>query len=142
MARELKFRAWDGIKMHNNVGVHPHMIKSLVKHDKCKNQDSDCDYEEGQDGSIIVCQRFEAYKIMQFTGLWDKNGKEIFEGDIVKTPTDKPMVISWSKKFASFIIDREGWMFSHWFGESFNGQDVEVVGNIYENAEILNSESK
>jgi uncharacterized phage protein (TIGR01671 family) len=75
--------------------------------------------------------------VREFTGLKDKNGKEIYEGDIVKTPTDKPMVISWSKKFASFVIDRDGWMFSHWFGEGYNGEDVEVIGNIYDNPELI-----
>jgi hypothetical protein len=74
---------------------------------------------------------------IQFTGLKDKNGKEIYEGDILKTETDKPMVVTWSKKFASFCISREGWAFQHWFGEACDPENCEVIGNIYENPELI-----
>jgi hypothetical protein len=47
------------------------------------------------------------------------------------------MVISWSEKFASFVINRDGWAFSHWFGEAFDSEDCEVVGNIHDNHELL-----
>lgn len=138
MKRKIKFNAWDGSKMLINVGTHPHMIKPLVKIDNCENQDSDCEYEKDSEGSVIVCNKFDAYTLLQFTGLKDKNNKEIYEGDIIKTITDKPMVISWSDKFASFVINKDGWMFSHWFGESCNSEDCEVIGNIYENKDLLN----
>lgn len=73
----------------------------------------------------------------QFTGLTDKNGVMIFEGDILKTETDKNMVVSWNKKFASFCIDRDGWAFSHWFGEACDPEYIEVIGNITDNPELL-----
>jgi uncharacterized phage protein (TIGR01671 family) len=73
----------------------------------------------------------------QFTGQIDCNENEIYEGDIIKTGTDKVMVIGWSQKHASFVIDREGWAFLHYFGEAFDGKDCEVIGNKYENPELL-----
>ncbi len=76
-------------------------------------------------------------QFFQNTGLKDKNGKDIYESDIIKTGTDKLMVITWSEKFASFCIERDGWAFQHWFGEAFEAKDCEVVGNQFENPELL-----
>lgn len=79
--------------------------------------------------------------LSQFIGLLDKNGKEIYESDIVKSRSGKLMIVNWSKKFASFCINREGWAFSHWFGEGFEADECEVVGNIYETPELIKNEN-
>jgi len=75
--------------------------------------------------------------VSQFTGQQDCNDKDIYEGDIIKTGTDKVMCVRWSQKHASFVIDREGWAFLHYFGEAFDGKDCEVIGNKFENPELL-----
>ena len=77
------------------------------------------------------------YILMEYTGLKDKNGVKIFEGDVLKTETEKPMVVGWSERFASFVLNREGWLFSHWFGESCDPEKCEIIGNIHQNYELL-----
>lgn len=74
---------------------------------------------------------------LQFIGLLDKNKREIYKDDILKTETGKLMVVSWSDKFASFVLIREEWAFAHWFGESCNADECEIVGNIYQNPELI-----
>lgn len=75
---------------------------------------------------------------MQYTGLKDKNGKEIYEGDIIKWGGEElPTVIVWHEGFASFGLRRNGWMHTHFFGEAVDNTDCEVIGNIYENPELI-----
>lgn len=72
-----------------------------------------------------------------FTGLHDKNGKEIYEGDIVNCDNGDKAVISWKENFASFCLNKKGWLFSHFFGEAFESNECLVIGNIHENPEII-----
>ncbi len=73
---------------------------------------------------------FEDEDLMQFTGLFDKNGKEIFEGDILKLSEDINVVVRYSDKFGGFTTSEEGTTL-------FGSHLAEVVGNIYENPDLL-----
>ena len=81
----------------------------------------------------------EDYIRMQFTGLKDKNGKEIYEGDIVKTnETFSKNII----KKVEWIIKISGWnIHPEHIGkkptEKMHCSHLEVIGNIYENPELL-----
>lgn len=93
------------------------------------------------------------YKLMQFTGLHDKNGKEIYEGDIFGAE-DECLVILWSDGWAKFQVHIYGFDTYHNEGggeevntkrtvlstddiEPFELEQYEIIGNIYENPELL-----
>ena len=67
--------------------------------------------------------------LMQYTGLKDKNGKEIYEGDILKYTFDGEEKIDY--------IEYQGNMFTYHNAVRWSLQEDEVIGNIYENPELL-----
>ena len=73
----------------------------------------------------------------QFTGLTDKNGKEIYEFDIIKTETGKLMEVKWLDRRACFYLQRDGWAFVYYFGEAVEPNYCEIIGNIHENPELI-----
>ena len=79
--------------------------------------------------------------IMQSTGLKDKNGKEIFEGDIVDYK-GRRAVVKWHGSYASFIyrfVDELQERKSEWHPLFLAYYHFEIIGNIYENKELLDA---
>lgn len=112
---------------------------------------------EGKDGEIFKFMIEYGHPVMQFTGLHDKDGKEIYEGDIIRLTYIKCEGGGWksnSKEQGVVYFDSTwGVKFdckdrtqrtadTHWKVKSgrFNdATDVEVIGNIHENPELLNA---
>lgn len=67
----------------------------------------------------------------QLTGLKDRNGKEIYFKDIVKDPSGNYFVVEWDDQEMRIVLKRQDTLYG------FNVPSYEVVGNVFENPELL-----
>ena len=120
--REIKFRAWHKID------------KYWIEHDKLFQ--SGHTYQNPFSNSDL--------ELLQFTGLKDKNGKEIYEGDVVcfkeffmdSDEDEKDLIGEIYFESGAFLINRKRQIHMFIWEES-DIKDMEIIGNIYENPELL-----
>ena len=122
--RKIKFRAW-----HKEKKIMGEVLGIDILHKEIffSNEDVDC-YEHTD---------FKDIELMEYTGLKDKNNKEIYEGDILSDGNnEKPYKVIFEN--GSFRAEFEGYFEEHSFDLiDVVAQGCEVVGNIYENPELL-----
>jgi uncharacterized phage protein (TIGR01671 family) len=128
--REIKFRAWNGNRMHYT----DNQTITQFKNGRWVMLTTD-----GSDSIYWAEEGRENNHLMQYTGLKDKNGKEIYEGDIIETETCTGVHIFTVK----YDIEKTGYICPHVVDdeyETYIGQlpnSIEIIGNIYENSELL-----
>lgn len=92
-----------------------------------------------RDGSVMgeFCDVYEIdpETLCQYIGLNDKKGNRIWENDIVNFGSN--LRVSWHTFKASWVLSKKGWLYNHFFGEAVEAEDVEVVGNFFDNPELL-----
>lgn len=81
---------------------------------------------------------FHGWEIMQYTGLKDKNGKEVYEGDIVKYDYNSTP-IEHCVEAVTYDLEWGGWQFGTYILEPTIKKTLEIIGNIYENPELIKS---
>lgn len=94
-----------------------------------------------------VNAKIDEFDLMQSTGLKDKNGKEIFEGDIVKRYRNPFFKAEWEYQIETVVKREACLMLGKKFGKNFatmsfgspftKGDLLEVIGNVHENPELL-----
>jgi len=114
MSRQIKFRAWDTTskKMYSHEDIGEYTLEQL---------------------HILTFTDDPYTKLMQFTGLKDKNGVEIYEADVVDDNFVGVGEVKYNEKHAAFkIVYKNGQ--AKWFIDFFESESrlLEVIGNIHQ----------
>lgn len=118
--REIKFRAWFGKFKEMYTVKMIDLQKEIAYFDKYN------------------YRSFYDIELMQYTGLYDKKGKEIYEGDIVKLRANHGIgVVKYYDEWGAFVIEYIKPRPLAVLGMNYYKEDIEVLGNIYENPELL-----
>ncbi|MBR2558724.1 MAG: hypothetical protein IKE95_10230 [Methanobrevibacter sp.] len=128
-----KYKVWDKkrAEMINLIAINFHKYIPM--------DDLTCSCSDGP-----ITRNFQDVVLMQSTGTKDKNGVEIYEGDILKlhaiflAPDDKIGYLEYSPKYGYSIIFEGNRLYRQEYWASTNKLNYEVIGNVWENEDLLN----
>jgi uncharacterized phage protein (TIGR01671 family) len=139
--RGIKFRAWDKgnkemIYQSENTTKQNGIMEAQFTFDEMGAWIFTRNYGEQ------ACNEVKNFELMQYTGLKDKNGKEIYEGDIVNWNDKYIGAIEWNTRMSGYYFMRNGSGFQFHEQQQINPKHggllhVEVIGNVFENPELI-----
>ena len=138
---EKKFRVWLNKKMiyiKDDIYISFFNAKGAVDWSICNRKDQTTIYKH----DISYPEIYNNSKLMQYTGLKDMNGKEIFEGDIFKYGSIIVNTVLFKEGMfcyaATLIMDDYVKLSNYYFDwENDKASKIEVIGNVYQNKELL-----
>lgn len=129
MTREIKFRAWSNYDK-NFICDDEYMIGLDGKFYRMDYYGGISGYEDGN----LIWNELKNITLSQFTGLKDKEGKEIYEGDIVDLGVDFDTVIF---SYGMFILEKMSACYCRGVPLAEYCHQITIKGNIFENPELL-----
>jgi uncharacterized phage protein (TIGR01671 family) len=154
--RDIQFRAWD--KKRENWCFGDAYVGSMI-------YSHDVEFSSSPTVDLGLCELAvffshiseedskDRFILMQYTGLTDKDGKEIYEGDIVATfvpdnrfkakrKTDRTLMVEMKTVEVGDDWGNDYEVFGYFTDSNMSFKDVTVIGNIYENPELIQKEKK